>query len=333
MHIKEEHPKKFKYLRNNKPELYKRLQKEFEVYEMIQSKDPNLFTLDVNNEKQYFRYHCVRCGKCCHIWEIEIIEEDLENWSQEKRIELLEYIQIYPKSISVMNLGLIQNLAEIEVSEISLDQISFVSSIFNRERIDANALLEEIISREKEEINDETRNKIKKILDIQNQIIGYYLTGEVKELDDLIISNIDRLRDFVLKNHNYLGEPKVDKWGRVIKDPTLEELKIKIPEYFDEEKGLFKGKIPHWMLGINYGPRAILSPKNFEVIKEGWQHNLTYYLIYELYGGCGFLKNNLCSIHEYKPLACKEFPFNRRRLSQEADSIFLQTCKGLKRIL
>ena len=333
MHIKEEHPKRYMYLQKNKPELYKRLQKELEIYNMIQSKDPLLFTLKINNETQYFKYNCVRCGECCHIWDIEIPREDVERWSKENRTELLEYIQIYPKSISVMNLGLVQHLAEIDVSEIDLEQITFVSSIFNRERIDVDALIERIIAQEKNEINENTRNKIKKILHIQNKIIGHYLTGEDKELDEKIISNINKLRDFILKNHEYLGEPKFDRKGRPIKDPNLEELKVRLPEYFDEEKGLFKGKIPHWMLGLNYGPKAILSPKSYQVMIAGYEYHLKYYLIYEIYGGCGFLKNNLCSIHDYKPKACKEFPFNRRRLNQEADSLFLQTCKGLKRIL
>jgi len=334
LHIKEEHPKKFNFLKKSKPKLYKRLQTELKLHQMIESKDPNLYILNINSETQYYEYHCVRCGKCCHIWEIEIQQEDVEKWASEGREKLLQYIQLYPKSISVMNLGLIQRLAGIKHVEPSIKHVTLIRNLFDTSNFDVDASIERIFSNEDKLISENTKEKIKSIIYVQTQIIGYYLTYDIKDLDKKIIQNIDHLREFILTNHHYLGEPKVDRWGAPIKDPTIDELKIKLPQFFDEKIGIFQGKVPHWLLGnYGYGPRAILSPKTFNTIKDGWDMGLSYYLIYELGGGgCGFLKNNLCSIHEYKPLACKLFPSNRVNLDPTADKHFLESCKGLKRI-
>ena len=58
-------------------------------------------------------------------------------------------------------------------------------------------------------------------------------------------------------------------------------------------------------------------------------------LINELYGGCGFLdqKNNLCTIHNIKPKECREYPYDKRILNEKEHKRFLETCKGLKRIM
>ncbi|MHA1335652.1 MAG: YkgJ family cysteine cluster protein [Promethearchaeota archaeon] len=50
-------------------------------------------------------------------------------------------------------------------------------------------------------------------------------------------------------------------------------------------------------------------------------------------GHCEFLVNNLCSIHEYKPKACKLFPYNRKKLEQGEYEFIISVCKGLKRLL
>ncbi|MHA1147101.1 MAG: YkgJ family cysteine cluster protein [Promethearchaeota archaeon] len=333
IHIKQNHPKKFKFLEKTKPDLYIRLQKELKILEMKKNRDPNLLTLKLSEKTHFFEYKCIRCGICCHIWEIEIQPEDIQKWTIENREELLYYIQIYPQSISVMNLGLIQRLAGKEKEDFNLGGITFIRKLTEREKLDKQVLIQKIVSHLNLESNEDLNHKLDLILNLQDKIIGYYLIGDVSELDESIIKKISELKDFILKNHEYLGEPKVDRWGNPLEDSTLNYLKQQLPQYFDEKFGILKGKIPHWLLGINYGPRAILSPKSFEVITEGWKKGLSYYLIYELQGGCGFLKNNLCSIHEYKPLACKLFPYNRRKLDLEADKLFLETCKGLKKIL
>lgn len=300
---------------------------------MIKSKDPSLYVLEIDSKKQYFEYHCVRCGKCCHIWEIEIQKEDIDNWESDNRLNLLKNIQIYPQSISVMNLGLIQRLAEMDLKKMDLSNINYIRSIIGKDQVNIGPLIQELMTKQELQITGETIEEIQKILEFQGQIIGFYITGEVKDIAHNITKNVDELKNFILKNHDYQGEPSVDRWGNPIQDPLMNELKIRMPEYFHEQHGLFKGKVPHWLLGIQYGPRGIFSPNSFQAIKEGWRRGLSYYLIYELAGGCGFLKNNLCSIHEYKPIACKLFPSNRRALDPTADIHFLESCKGLKRLL
>jgi Fe-S-cluster containining protein len=332
LHIKEEHPKKFNFLKSNKPELYKRLQKELNLHEMVKSKDPNLFVLKVENEMQYFRYNCIRCGKCCHEYEIEIIKDDVEQWIADNREELLAFIQIYPPSMAIMNLGFIEELLGLSISEIDLSKINLIRSLDSIKKFNVKGFMEEIMKKY-EELSQDTLSKVKIVLETQSQLIGYFYTDEVKELDEQIETKLFQIRDFILSSHNYLGEPLVDRRGNPIKDPLMTRLKLEMPQIFDENYGVTKGKFPHWFLGIKYSPRSILSPKSFRAIKEGWNCRLKYYLIYELQGGCGFQKNNLCSIHEYKPTACKEFPYTRKKLSPKADSIFLQSCKGLKRIL
>ena len=47
---------------------------------------------------------------------------------------------------------------------------------------------------------------------------------------------------------------------------------------------------------------------------------------------CGFLEENLCSIHDFKPIACNLFPYNRNQLDPDADRLFIESCMGLKRL-
>ena len=71
-------------------------------------------------------------------------------------------------------------------------------------------------------------------------------------------------------------------------------------------------------------------PINYKVIYEGLKLGLNYILMFDPQGQCPFLKGNLCSIHELKPLACQKFPFDEKGQVRLVEHI-LKVCKGLIR--
>jgi len=316
VHVKEEHPKKFSFLKKHNPKLYWKLQKQLKIYQMVKSKDKNLFILKIGSEVQYYRYKCVKCGNCCHEYDIGIQEEDVLKWQKLGKGEFLKNIQIDPTSIAMGNLKLFQGLGEDDIQDVDLQD--YYKAIEKNEKL-----------------SEETQKKIKRIHAILNEVSSYFFGEKRKSISEDLKEKLNALRNFILHNHEYCGEPLVDRWGNPIEDPVMEELTEELPQFFHKEFGKYKGKLPHWLLGSEYGYRAILSPKNFQVIKEGWKRGVRYQLISELQGGCGFLNRNtnLCSIHEIKPKACREFPYQRKgKLKEDKDEIFLKTCKGLKRI-
>ena len=112
------------------------------------------------------------------------------------------------------------------------------------------------------------------------------------------------LKTFVLENHEYIGEESVAS-DEIIILPNV----------------IFSGK----------GTRPIFIPYDFEIMLEGLSLNINYLINPLLHGKCPFLENNLCSIHEMKPLACKTFPFNRSGEFASDDGPLL-TCNGFKQI-
>ena len=106
------------------------------------------------------------------------------------------------------------------------------------------------------------------------------------------------LREFILKNHIYEGEGI-----------------IPLPVYtFIEELG----RMP------------ILIPRNYDVLFEGIDRGLDYLILYQTDGKCPFLEDNLCTIHEIKPLDCKTFPHNEKG-ALKTDRYFLKICQGIKK--
>ncbi len=111
-HIKKKHLKKLKFLQKQKPETYKKLQKESEIYQMINSKDRNLFVLKTGSKRRYYKFHCIKCGKCCHEYDIKIQMEDIDKWEHLGREEFLKYIQINPRNIAMGDLELFQKFGD-----------------------------------------------------------------------------------------------------------------------------------------------------------------------------------------------------------------------------
>ncbi|MFX0132442.1 MAG: YkgJ family cysteine cluster protein [Candidatus Hodarchaeota archaeon] len=110
-------------------------------------------------------------------------------------------------------------------------------------------------------------------------------------------SNVEKLIEFIKKNHFYQG-----------KDSNSYPLYTILP---------------------NMKQNPILIPKNFNIVLEGFEWGLTYKIKLNPNGYCPFLKLNLCSIHEIKPKVCKKFPYNENGNLRE-DNNFLSICKGLK---
>jgi len=119
-HIKEQHPKKLLYLEKNRPDLYTKLKKKFELVKSLQENRPNIFTLRVGNKKEHYEYRCIQCGTCCrNKYDIVIDKETLMNWIQAKRKDLLENVQIDPVSFAQGQLGLydIEDKDQVDVAE------------------------------------------------------------------------------------------------------------------------------------------------------------------------------------------------------------------------
>lgn len=117
---------------------------------------------------------------------------------------------------------------------------------------------------------------------------------------------INMLKKFILKTHDFQGE------------------------------GMKDIDFPHDFLP-GYGYRAIFSPKSFKIVFKGERLGLKYILIMERRDECEFLSNNLCSIHNYKPLTCKGYPFVLKKITDLKDferrmEKALSICKGFKQI-
>ncbi len=253
LHIKEVHPKKFKELEKYHPKIYKKLTKELNLEQLIQTNDPHLFKIKIKGSVEYYKYKCIKCGNCCrNNYDIEIKREDILLWKEKGRPDILKTIQIGPSSITDAQLGLYN------VDDALLD--------------DKDQRLERSIDRHQK-------------------------TQKIIEEDPTFLKE---LADFILDAHDYLGEDE--------NSPAL----------------------PHTFIP-NVGYRAIFSPKNFEVVEEGWKRNLRYMCIMDLRNQCENLKNNMCAIHEIKPFDCRAYP-NKKEMESEERRFqkFLKVCKGIK---
>ena len=124
-------------------------------------------------------------------------------------------------------------------------------------------------------------------------------------ISPLYLSKIEKkirkkLLEFIISNHNY----ERDGDGFVIERPYLKR---------------------------NWNSRPILNPRSFDVINKGIELGLKYMISNEFNAKCPFLKDNLCSIHKIKPIACVKFPY------YEPDKVcvenhILEICKGIKKI-
>jgi len=107
--------------------------------------------------------------------------------------------------------------------------------------------------------------------------------------------NLDKLKSFILKKHEFLGN-----------GPPL----------------------PIYTFISDLGRTPILVPKNLNDVLEGLKWKLVYVMLFEVGGYCPFLKDNLCSIHEIKPNVCRSFPYNEKG-ELKVDEFFIKICQGL----
>ena len=114
-------------------------------------------------------------------------------------------------------------------------------------------------------------------------------------------------------------------------------LKKKIRELitFIENNHLYYGKtslslnIRTILPDMEYDP--ILKPNNFNIILQGIKLGLEYILQSSPAGHCNLLKLNICSFHNFKPIACKRFTYTKENCLRK-DNLFLSVCRGLKKV-
>lgn len=130
---------------------------------------------------------------------------------------------------------------------------------------------------------------------------------EGKEFNKMEFENrLERIRKFVLDNHDYLGEGT----GNL---PVHSYFSFFFPvnTYFEE-----------------VGNMPIFRPQSFVVMLTGMDMGVKYVLSFDSLGQCFFLKENLCSIQEIKPVACQEFPFDQVGSLRTAERV-LDICRGI----
>jgi hypothetical protein len=123
---------------------------------------------------------------------------------------------------------------------------------------------------------------------------------------------------------------KIIKKNHLIQDYALKLSKLIM---FIQKNHFYQGKeyypldyftiIPH----MRYNP--ILIPKSFSVVLKGLKQGLNYIIKLDADGSCPFLNLNLCSIQNYKPRACKRFPYTKDSCIRD-DDYFFSICMGLK---
>jgi Fe-S-cluster containining protein len=110
---------------------------------------------------------------------------------------------------------------------------------------------------------------------------------------------LEELRRFIQNNHEYRGKNCLRQYIKTI------------------------------LLDLAYDP--LLAPKSFNTILKGLEFGLEYILKTDASGKCPFLNLNLCLIHDFKPIACKNFPYARYKQLRN-DKSFLTKCRGFKNI-
>ncbi|MFW9819938.1 MAG: YkgJ family cysteine cluster protein [Candidatus Thorarchaeota archaeon] len=110
---------------------------------------------------------------------------------------------------------------------------------------------------------------------------------------------IEELVEFIKKNHLYFGQNSLCQYIKTI-----------LPD-------------------LNYDP--LLIPKSFDIILKGLDFGIEYILKADMTGKCSFLNLNLCSIYNYKPIACTRFPYIKDNCLRK-DNIFTTICRGLKKV-
>ncbi len=105
--------------------------------------------------------------------------------------------------------------------------------------------------------------------------------------------------------------------------------------YFIKKSHSYRGIASYYKKAFSFLPgfemNPIFNPKYYNYILKGMKLGLDYIISINSKGICPFLSLNSCSIQNYKPIACKLFPFDCNGNLRE-DQHFLTVCKGLKTI-
>lgn len=131
---------------------------------------------------------------------------------------------------------------------------------------------------------------------INNSENGNTTVKKEQEDQEFDIKN-NKLIEFIQKNHSYYGQ-----------SPLRFHLDTILP-YTKQD--------------------PILIPHNFNIMLEGIKLGLDYIVECDSYGNCSFLDLNECTIHEVKPIACKNFPFTKDKCLRN-DDIYVSICRGIK---
>lgn len=116
-----------------------------------------------------------------------------------------------------------------------------------------------------------------------------------KYKDKTYKKKLAKLKNFILKNHKFLGN------------------------------GL---PLPIHTFITDLGRTPILVPKSLKKLLKGLEWGLVYIIKFEVGGYCPFLDKNLCSIHDIKPKVCRSFPYNEEG-ELKVDEFLINICQGL----
>jgi Fe-S-cluster containining protein len=103
----------------------------------------------------------------------------------------------------------------------------------------------------------------------------------------------------------YINKEDVEKWKRLIKKGLLDFIVVNpkcIPVNIET-------KLNFLLRDIDY--LQLIIPKSINSILKGLELGWEYILKTDVSGKCPFLNSNLCSIHDFKPIGCKMFPYNK----------------------
>jgi Fe-S-cluster containining protein len=149
-------------------------------------------------------------------------------------------------------------------------------------------------------VNDTIKWKELNKTDFLNHIQICPLTFSPLKLGEMDEGERTKVIEFIVSNHTYDGEGS----GFTIHRPYLRR---------------------------GWSSRPILHPNSFDVIIKGVKFGLEYIMSNDLGGQCPFLRENVCSIHEIKPLVCKNFPYTEKG-KLRTEKRLLEICKGIQKL-
>lgn len=166
---------------------------------------------------------------------------------------------------------------------------------------------------------------------IQKEDIKNWIETDQAEIIDYL--KID-LKSISLKEFNRHQEEESSAIKEIRKNCINKAYDEKFNELinFIQRNHFYRGKeytlLRYYTFLPNMRHNPILTPKTFEIVLEGLNKGLDYIINLDSKGFCPFLKLNLCSIHHFKPLACKRFPYKKNGTLRDGE-YFLSICKGI----